>query len=142
MKSKITKFLIMAFIFVGCSSNNLSKKEVIHDSHTSEISLDWNATYKGILPCASCSGIETTITLYDDKTFKKKEIYLDTKGGTFVQKGKFTFTQDGNKIILKNKDGSKDMYIVGESRLIMLNKDGKKINSTLSKNYELEKVYN
>jgi hypothetical protein len=36
---------------------------------TSRTSLDWPGTYTGVLPCADCEGIETTITLSVDLTY-------------------------------------------------------------------------
>ena len=37
------------------------------DMHNAENSLDIAGVYKGVLPCADCEGIETTIVLKDDK---------------------------------------------------------------------------
>ena len=40
----------------------------IDSTHNAQNSLDWNGTYKGVLPCADCAGIEKEITLYKDQT--------------------------------------------------------------------------
>ncbi len=51
------------------------------------------AVYKGILPCADCPGIDTTLKLYYTKTtggdnrFELTEVYIDRD--TFVTSGRF-----------------------------------------------------
>ncbi len=149
MKSGLNKFLssfrgkgvtllLISSIFTGCSFHNLNnnQEKVKIDEHSSKMALDWNGLYKGMLPCASCPGILTTIKLNNDETFEKTDVYLETKIGKFTEKGKFTFSKDGNKVILKYSDGSKNVYALGENRLIMLDKDGKIGGS----DYELRKV--
>src|SRR5690606_18798136 len=39
-------------------------------------SLDWAGTYRGVLPCADCEGIETVITLAEDGSFREHTRYL------------------------------------------------------------------
>jgi len=38
--------------------------------HTSANSLDWAGVYRGVLPCADCPGIETTLRLATDSTYE------------------------------------------------------------------------
>ncbi len=140
-KKEAVLLAFLVFTSIGCSTNTLGNNQdmMINDSHTSEMSLDWDGVYKGILPCASCPGISTTITLNLDKTFEKVDVYLEEENATFREKGIFVFTKDGDKIVLHHKNGSKSMYAVGENRLIMLDKDGKKSDSPFAEKYELKK---
>ena len=60
---KLLMFVVIAmFAVASCTnakkSNESSSAEPV-DMHTSQISLDWAGTYSGVLPCASCEGIET-----------------------------------------------------------------------------------
>ncbi|MDD3773007.1 MAG: copper resistance protein NlpE [Weeksellaceae bacterium] len=134
----------------GCKENykKNNQEEVkeepieIVDGHTSENSLDWDGTYKGFLPCASCPGILTTVKLNNDKTFEKSDFYLGTKNGYSTDKGTFSFDENGRNIVLKFNTGSSLMYAVGENRLTMLDKDGKKNMSEFAKMYELTKASN
>ncbi|MFU8831928.1 MAG: copper resistance protein NlpE N-terminal domain-containing protein, partial [Wenzhouxiangella sp.] len=48
----------------GASAPQPSASPTPADS--SRLSLDWVGTYSGVVPCASCPGIETSITLNDD----------------------------------------------------------------------------
>ncbi len=141
-KGRSIVLLIISSILLGCSSSSLkdNQEKIKIDSYLSKIALDWSGVYKALLPCASCPGISTTIKLNNDNTFEKTEIYLETKNQKFIEKGKFTFSKDGNKIILHYLDGSKDIYALGENKLIMLDKDEKVSSSVLRKNYELRKV--
>jgi uncharacterized lipoprotein NlpE involved in copper resistance len=39
------------------------------DMHTSEMSLDWDGIYAGVIPAADGEGINVKITLNNDKTY-------------------------------------------------------------------------
>ncbi len=128
--------LPLATALVACNHNPLP----ITDSHTSEQALDWNGVYKGTLPCADCSGIETTVKLNNDKTYEKTENYLGKDNITFQEKGRFVFTDDGSKIILTNQSKEKNWYFVGENHLILLGQDGKPSTSSVADKYRLNKI--
>lgn len=86
-------------------------------------SLEWAGRYEGVLPCASCEGIQTVILLGDDNTYQIVENYIGEKDGEFVEEGKFSWGQDGNTITLDDED--KRGYLVSEHQLIQLDADGK-----------------
>ncbi|CAL2082589.1 conserved hypothetical protein [Tenacibaculum dicentrarchi] len=144
----------IAISLFGCKNNdhknnqeNIIKKEAVKmvDSHSSEISLDWNGTYHSFFPCASCPGILTTVKLNNDKTFEKSDLYLGTENGYFNSKGTFSFTEDGGKIILKpEKSSVKEtiIYSIGENRLTLLDKDGQETISEFAEMYTLKKALN
>ncbi|WCC43943.1 copper resistance protein NlpE [Tenacibaculum finnmarkense] len=150
--------LSIAIALFGCKNNehknnpeNTVKKEDVKevvktvDSHTSEISLDWNGTYHSFFPCASCPGILTTVKLNNDKTFEKSDLYLGTENGYFDSKGTFSFTKDGGKIILKSEKASENqttLYAVKENKLILLDKDGQEAASEFAEMYTLKKASN
>ncbi|NTV93763.1 MAG: copper resistance protein NlpE [Chlorobiaceae bacterium] len=72
----------------------------------SETSLDWNGTYKGILPCADCQGVETALTLHKEKTYLLESRYLGKGKQIFVDQGTFSWNAQGNTIQLSGgKDG-------------------------------------
>lgn len=104
-----------------------------------QASLDWNGSYKGILPCASCEGIETKLTLNADKTYELSQTYLgkgDAKA--IITKGKFSFDKTGNIAVL-DEAAEKSQYFVSENHIIALDQDGNIIQGNLAKNYELQK---
>ncbi len=93
---------------------------------TTENSVDWNGTYTGTLPCASCPGIETTLTLNSDKTYEIKEVYQEEKDGKFDEKGSFLFDASGSFITLQEKDSPNGgrVFFVGENQMWMVSKVG------------------
>ncbi|GIZ14357.1 copper resistance protein NlpE [Capnocytophaga catalasegens] len=110
------------------------------DTHTSQNSLDWAGTYKGTIPAASSSGIEVTLELMNDNTYKKKEVYLDEKDGTFNEEGTFTWSSDGSKITLKSQKGDTQLYKLIEGGVILLDADGNEITGELASHYILKKA--
>lgn len=145
--------LTTAVAFVGCKDNkkdnetqtqsevvteegNQEAQEVV-DMHTSENSLDWAGTYQGVIPCADCPGIETTIVLNEDGTFTKVTVYQDKKDGKFEDKGTFTWDKTGSIVTLKVGDDA-TQYQVREGSLLMLDTEGKEITGELADKYYLQ----
>ncbi len=145
MKHFILTTLAVAFLFVGCETKKEEsiveprQTEGIADEHNAKNSLDYLGTYKGTLPCADCSGIETTITLNADETYNMKSKYLDKDEKIFEELGDFTWKEDGNTLIMEGIDSEPMLYSVGENKLTRLDMEGNKITGPLEKNYELIK---
>ncbi|EGT3627901.1 copper resistance protein NlpE [Morganella morganii] len=102
---------------------------------TSQNSLDWAGSYEGVLPCASCEGIQTLITLQADNRFVQETVYLGKDEKIFKLIGKAVWDEKGQKITLD--DGTQ--YLVGENQLLMLDTEGKRITGDLAANYVLKK---
>ena len=105
--------------------------------HSSRDSLDWAGTYVGILPCADCPGIHTTMTLNPDQTYALSTRYEGRQDATFEQKGVFSWSPDGSMLILD--DAKTSAYKVGENTLRHLGMDGRVITGDLAENYVLRK---
>ncbi len=53
-------------------------------------------TYSGTLPCATCDGIETTLTIFPKReTYLLKKVYLGTADSTLVTEGQFLKEEAG-----------------------------------------------
>ncbi|OUS52109.1 MULTISPECIES: copper resistance protein NlpE [Shewanella] len=102
---------------------------------TSQNSLDWAGSYEGVLPCASCEGIQTLITLQSDNSFVQETVYLGKDEKILKLMGKAAWDEKGQKITLE--DGTQ--YLVGENQLIMLDTQGQRITGDLAANYVLKK---
>ncbi|MDT3275673.1 copper resistance protein NlpE [Shewanella sp. SP2S2-4] len=102
---------------------------------TSQNSLDWAGSYEGVLPCASCEGIQTLITLQSDNSFVQETVYLGKDEKILKLMGKAAWDKKGQKITLE--DGTQ--YLVGENQLIMLDTEGQRITGDLAANYVLKK---
>lgn len=96
-------------------------------------------TYKGILPCADCQGIEMELAINENKTFSIKKKYLEKGDKVFVQKGHFTWNKKGNIIILTDVKNEINRYLVGKNKLTQLDSYGEKITGNLADEYILSK---
>lgn len=146
MKNLLLYPIIAGIFFFASACSGTTKNESQEpaitqsaDAHTSQISLDWDGTYSGILPCADCEGIETVIRLNKDNSFSFSQKYLgkETTQGINTS-GTFTWTADGNKIILSITNNNR-MFQVGENKLTWLDNDGNKITGNTAANYVLQK---
>lgn len=155
-------FLIPAAIFIlflSCQSGNSSRESgnaqmkaegaeagfhpdsiSVPDMHTSRIALDYAGLYTGVLPCASCEGIDTRIRLYADGRFEMDSRYLGVEGNPeFSSEGDYTWMPDGNTIRLEGVDPP-NLYHVGENQLFKLDMQGSRVSGPLSEMYRLNKT--
>jgi copper homeostasis protein (lipoprotein) len=140
---KTNVHILMLFIFllaiVSCTPK-IKTTEALPSGDNSMVSLDWNGTYSGTLPCADCEGIETRLTLNMDKTFILKTKYLGQRDSFQEKSGIFTWNTAGNTIILQGISNAPYQYLVGENVLFQLDMSGKKITGNLADKYQLKKV--
>lgn len=139
MKIYILSISLLSFFLLSCSSK-VQKGIMIPDKHTSRISLDWAGTYKGILPCANCEGIETTLRINSDRTFQLITKYLGKKSDSLETFGTFVWNNEGNTIVLDNILNAPNKYFVKENSLVQLDLQGNFISGDLSDKYVLQKV--
>lgn len=105
----------------------------------SRTSLDWAGTYSGVVPCASCPGIETVVTLRDDGTFEHSMLYIDESPIPETRSGTFTWNDAGGKVTLKTGGNDAQQYQVGENQLFHLDQQGERITGELAGHYVLQK---
>ena len=124
----------------GVKTNKSSETDTVAievpDMHNAEISLDYEGTYKGVLPAADCPGIETTLTLNPDKTFTLHSVYID-RNSSLDEKGTYTVKED--LLTLQEKGGELSYYHVGENCLRKLDMDKKEMTGELAEDYILKK---
>ncbi|MFZ4263424.1 copper resistance protein NlpE [Sphingobacterium sp. HJSM2_6] len=104
----------------------------------SQTSLDWAGTYTGVLPCADCPGIETSITLNDNETFHYKAAYQE-RDTNLEDHGKFMWHDNGSIVHLMGKEVNMKLK-VGENQLFSLDQDGKIIEGPLKESFILKKI--
>lgn len=142
----LTLSLFLALIASSCQPKTSNKETTtteehtqVTDGHNAQNSLDWEGIYEGLLPCADCEGIATTITLNKDMTYHIQSKYLGKEEHAFEEKGTFTWNKAGNTIALSGTDGS-GLYFVGENQLFHLDQEGNRVTGPLAENYILKKV--
>ena len=144
---KIVILLLSVAAVAGCKNRNKATEtievvsEVIAPADTLNVqdSLNYEGTYKGTLPCADCSGIETTITIDKNGNFTRTMKYMG-KGDNneFKDSGTFQWDSTGTIIQFQNVEDP-GMYLVGKDRLTALDMDGNIITGELAEYYVLPK---
>jgi copper homeostasis protein (lipoprotein) len=93
------------------------------------------ATFFGELPCASCPGIQTTVTLRPDGAFLSRSVYLEAEEGTdraFHDLGRWSLSDDGRALTLRGgTEAPRRFAVEGPDRIRMLNNLGEEIESEL-----------
>ncbi len=135
---EITLLIAVFFLLMACQPT--VKKDTVPDHHTAKTSLDWAGVYQGTLPCASCPGIKTLITINQNGEFIKQEHYIDTQG-SYIERGQIEWQADGTVIHLKGDDvEAVNYYKVVENALLHLNADQQVIGGEMAELYRLEKI--
>ncbi|AOM42351.1 envelope stress response activation lipoprotein NlpE [Xenorhabdus hominickii] len=142
MNKKIFFALLAAGVITtaGCQNNPVLEDNAELQASTvsqNKFQLTENV-FNGVVPCADCAGIETTLQLAKDKTYISEQIYLEAKSdeNTFFETGHWII--NGKKITLNNQEGKTFYYQMKGENLVMLDVDGNPIQSNF--NYELAKV--
>lgn len=117
------------------SAQETGSTDIVTDVHNAQNSLDWPGSYFGVLPCASCPGIITLITINDNDTFDKTTEYIDSEDTPQTVRGKLTWSDDKNIIMLDD-----EYYRVGENELVRLDADKQPVTGVLAKEYVLTKT--
>ncbi len=152
MKKNILLGAFVALFLMGCNKKETSITEettITADtlqqqtnenasSHNAQNSLDWWGTYQATLPCADCPGINTTITLNKDETFKYVAEYLETSV-KIEETGNIMWHDDGLIVHLKGKDIDTKLKVV-ENGLVGLDTSGNEIEGPLKEHYNFKKV--
>jgi heat shock protein HslJ len=120
----------------SATSDTLTRK---NDRHNSQNSLDWAGNYRGLLPCADCSGINTVISLHADGTFTSQYKYEGKEDSTYKEEGTFSWANNGAVVILQTGT-HKQSYKVLENGLLQLDQLGKPIKGALAGAYKLTKL--
>jgi uncharacterized lipoprotein NlpE involved in copper resistance len=156
----IIYIVIISFMFVtACENTSTSGETTVEVADTTSIenmsvdtinnagmpvgataknSLDVIGKYKGVLPCADCEGIETTIELKADSTYSREMKYLGKKDNLFTATGTWTWASEFVINLGSIKEGP-NRYFVAEGKLVQLDMSGKKISGSLADKYELKK---
>ncbi len=123
------------FALIGC--NNRSDVDVIQPTQVAELK-PMQQSWRGILPCADCEGIETSLFLEKDGTWVMNERYQGVREepSSFASYG--TWARTADKLVLTDSQGEKSWYRAKGDALEMLDREGNPIESQF--NYTLAPV--
>src|SRR5262245_31555137 len=108
-------------------------------SQASHNSPGWEGVYRGVLPCADCQGIQKTIYLNKDLSYRVQLKYLGKDDDVRQIFGKFSWNAQGDKITLKEPGDPEISYLVAENTLTQLDGSGNRITGELAAKYILRK---
>ncbi|HFZ8995133.1 TPA: envelope stress response activation lipoprotein NlpE [Citrobacter freundii] len=123
------------FALMGC--NNRSETEKLQPAQVAELK-PMQQSWRGVLPCADCAGIETDLFLEKDGTWVMNERYQGAREepSSFASYG--TWARTADRLVLTDSKGEKSYYRVKGEALEMLDRDGNPIVSQF--NYTLQPV--
>ncbi|MGG5577876.1 copper resistance protein NlpE [Myroides sp. C15-4] len=126
----------------GTTDATVKTEEVVKEDlkDNAKTALDWAGTYAGTIPCADCEGIEQTLEIKADGTYKETSKYQGVgKGETFTEEGKYEWDAAGDKLTLTSKEGEVSYVAVHEGSVLLLDKEGNEITGSLAEMYRLKK---
>ncbi len=130
---------LLALFMVSCtpSSEPADSETTTPDMHTSSVSLDWQGTYQGVVPCADCDGVQTSLTLKHDMQYVLYRVYLGESDSMFTSTGSFVWDETGNVVVLSGIDNGSSRYKVVEGAIVQLDMNGNEITGDIASNYRL-----
>ena len=134
--------LSAALLLAGCATSNQSASVPqgqcdVQGSCMAPVS-SVEGTYKAFLPCASCMGIDSTLTLKNDGTFVSVMDYKSKDNYKAVSKGKYSVKNGVITTVDEYKE--KSFYKIEGESLKMLDMDQKEVTSELKDKYIFKRV--
>ena len=98
--------------------------------------------YQGLLPCADCAGIQTTLYLFPDSTFEETMLYLGkATPTTFVAGGRWAAPAGRGQVrLLRPNNGGPDLYNQTPRGLQQLDLRGQPVTGALAGRYFLSRT--
>lgn len=123
----------MAAVISSCGGKHDAKGNGGHEhqhehatEHTGAIDYNFLGTYKGITPCETCPGVDTSLALYNDGTFEMSQSWLDgEENSTSTGKGDYSYDKSTKILALLGDEGEQKKFVVSEGQLEELNDDNK-----------------
>jgi uncharacterized lipoprotein NlpE involved in copper resistance len=148
---RISAILLAVILFAAC--NQGEKKAEDHSQHGETAAATDTAmqaapeitasTYFGVVPCADCEGIETTLTLKSDYRYQLHTIYQGRKsagpGSNEISSEGTWMLHGADTIHLRDVKDGPSMYIRTDSSLVQLDMKGNRIEGKLAAKYILKK---
>ena len=124
----------MLFGLFGC---NHSEVKTLKPTQAAELT-PMQQSWRGVIPCADCEGIETSLFLEKDGTWVMNERYQGVREepSSFASYG--TWARTADKLVLTDSQGEKSYYRAKGEALEMLDREGNPVESQF--NYTLEPV--
>ena len=144
-----TLFAASALFLTSCKNEkdpvNSDRENMIDtiqtDVKTAENSINYDGTYKGILPCfeKDCKEVEMEIKLLPNNGYVYSTIRLGLDDHAIMTTGTFQFKEDGHTIVFGEIANVPNAFLVEEGKIIQLDRNQQKITSADSAKFVLIK---
>ena len=136
MKSAIFSVVAASALFVLMGCHNRAEMQVLEPTQAEALK-PMQQSWRGVLPCADCEGIETSLFLEKDGTWVMNQHYQGAKApSSFASYG--TWARTADKLVLTDTAGEKRYFRAKGEGLEMLDMQGNPIVSQF--NYTLAPV--
>jgi uncharacterized lipoprotein NlpE involved in copper resistance len=121
---------------IGNADTSASQPSIVSDAPLT----NFTGVYTGVLPCADCEGIETQLTLNENKTYSISRKYLGKEDDRpFVSNGRWEWMSN-NAMKLNDPSGPPTLIYVMEGKVLMLDRSGNRVTGNLADKYYLFKA--
>lgn len=132
---KLFLFLITVALLISC---NKAEKESINSSQNT---LNWAGSYRGVIPNYDNQGVYVELELTDTLTYIKSTKQSGTNDRLVTIDGTFTWSKDGNSIILESDSETKNSILkIEKNRVLWENITGTENVESELENYVMTKV--
>jgi heat shock protein HslJ/uncharacterized membrane protein/uncharacterized lipoprotein NlpE involved in copper resistance len=132
--------IFLLSIATACSSQQVvssQEEEGMSNARVAQVAV---GTWVGTIPCADCPGIDYTLNLNQDSTYRERLVYQGRSATPFVQLGTWVVS-DGRVKLNKPGTGNNQFSIDGDV-LVMLDSEGNWIVSEHAEAYRLRRQNN
>lgn len=111
------------------SADSMAAMQIIEDAKAKAAAnaIATPVSYTGVLPCADCPGLATTVTLFADSTFRVREVYQERRVMPVIGMGRWGV--DGATLVLDGVSRSTRYARVGTDTLQLLDRAGRPIDT-------------
>lgn len=135
--------LAVSLIVTMTSCKNNKQKQATSEVKTENIDstkTNYYGTYEGVLPCADCEGIKTTLTVNEDTTYELRSEYLGKKDdNVFEECGVYNILNEDIIELITPSSGVKTYYKILENAIALSDSDGNLNDGELAEHYILKK---
>lgn len=153
MKAIVSRFLcpnlitlLVLLMLFSCKSASVSppvtdKPERSSDGSSSTLLNIAYGMYRGVLPCADCQGIQTTLSLFPDNKYQLSRVYLGKSEEVFRSNGAFTSDTKLNIIRLeRSATAGPSSYKMQDGNLLQLDMNENVITGDMASRYKLVRL--
>lgn len=141
---KLNLLLAVTMIIVtsGCFGHGKKNRQRENNSITGVVNSrnkDYYGIYEGILPCADCSGIKTTLRINSDTTYDLQSEFLGEENRIFEESGVYNMIGENIIELVTPSSGVKTYYKILDDAVVLSDSMGTFSNGRLAEQYVLKR---